>query len=101
MVTCRKDSCFQVLRSVSRDQEEIDLAVFPGSQGEPHNHQIGALAVQLLEISTPECVGTRSKLFLQGFEGVRNMGGEVRISHNGAMTFLQGFVGVRNSGGDV
>merc|ERR1711879_207242 len=31
-------------------------AVFPGLQGGPHNHQIGALAAQLLEVNTPEFV---------------------------------------------
>jgi glycine hydroxymethyltransferase len=34
-------------------KERIDMAVFPGLQGGPHNHQIGALAVQLLEVATP------------------------------------------------
>merc|ERR1712127_714858 len=33
-------------------KEKIDMAVFPGLQGGPHNHQIGALAVQLLEVNT-------------------------------------------------
>lgn len=28
--------------------------VFPALQGGPHNHQIGALAVQLKEVNTPE-----------------------------------------------
>merc|ERR1719293_136743 len=37
-------------------KERIDMAVFPGLQGGPHNHQIGALAVQLLEVSTPDFV---------------------------------------------
>lgn len=32
------------------------MAVFPGLQGGPHNHQIGALAAQLLEVNTPEFV---------------------------------------------
>mmetsp|Transcript_83908 Transcript_83908/g.179858 ORF Transcript_83908/g.179858 Transcript_83908/m.179858 type:complete len:816 (-) Transcript_83908:98-2545(-) len=34
-------------------KEKIDMAVFPGLQGGPHNHQIGGLAAQLLEVSTP------------------------------------------------
>merc|ERR550539_2319267 len=33
-------------------KERIDMAVFPGLQGGPHNHQIGALAVQLKEVAT-------------------------------------------------
>merc|ERR550537_561923 len=35
-------------------EERINMAVFPALQGGPHNHQIGALAAQLLEVSTPE-----------------------------------------------
>merc|ERR1712078_678842 len=31
-------------------------AVFPALQGGPHNHQIGALAAQLLEVNTPDFV---------------------------------------------
>merc|ERR1712226_334566 len=34
-------------------KERIDMAVFPALQGGPHNHQIGALACQLLEVNTP------------------------------------------------
>merc|ERR1712232_776727 len=34
-------------------KERIDMAVFPGLQGGPHNHQIGALAAQLLEVNSP------------------------------------------------
>merc|ERR1712039_291869 len=33
-------------------KERIDMAVFPGLQGGPHNHQIGGLAVQLLEVQS-------------------------------------------------
>merc|ERR1712045_1017179 len=33
-------------------KERIDMAVFPGLQGGPHNHQIGGLSVQLLEVNT-------------------------------------------------
>merc|ERR1719160_1443385 len=42
--------------AVENIKEKIDMAVFPGLQGGPHNHQIGALAVQLLEVKTPEFV---------------------------------------------
>merc|ERR1712050_688996 len=35
-------------------KERIDMAVFPGLQGGPHNHQIGGLAAQLLEVKSPE-----------------------------------------------
>merc|ERR1712084_197119 len=34
-------------------KERIDMAVFPGLQGGPHNHQIGGLATQLLEVNSP------------------------------------------------
>merc|ERR1712151_387610 len=37
-------------------KERIDMAVFPGLRGGPHNHQIGTLAAQLLEVNTPEFV---------------------------------------------
>merc|ERR1711972_687859 len=37
-------------------KERIDMAVFPALQGGPHNHQIGAFAAQLLEVSTPDFV---------------------------------------------
>merc|ERR1719169_164333 len=33
-------------------KERIDMAVFPGLQGGPHNHQIGALAAQLKEVTS-------------------------------------------------
>merc|ERR1712113_600072 len=33
-------------------KERIDMAVFPALQGGPHNHQIGGLAVQLLEVQS-------------------------------------------------
>merc|ERR1719195_1089204 len=35
-------------------KDRIDMAVFPGLQGGPHNHQIGGLAVQLLEVNTDD-----------------------------------------------
>merc|ERR1739844_524589 len=35
-------------------KDKIDQAVFPALQGGPHNHQIGALATQLLEVNSPE-----------------------------------------------
>merc|ERR1719497_268192 len=37
-------------------KDRIDMAVFPGLQGGPHNHQIGGLAAQLLEVKTPAFV---------------------------------------------
>merc|ERR1712151_918770 len=37
-------------------KERIDMAVFPGLQGGPHNHQIGALAAQLREVNSPDFV---------------------------------------------
>merc|ERR1719217_221751 len=43
-------------------KERIDMAVFPALQGGPHNHQIGALAVQLLEVQTPEFVEYSKKV---------------------------------------
>ena len=35
-------------------KDKIDFAVFPGLQGGPHNHQICALATQLLEVDSDE-----------------------------------------------
>merc|ERR1719326_394665 len=37
-------------------KDRIDMAVFPALQGGPHNHQIGGLAAQLLEVNTPAFV---------------------------------------------
>jgi glycine hydroxymethyltransferase len=37
-------------------ESRINFAVFPGLQGGPHNHQIAGVAVQLLEVATPEFV---------------------------------------------
>ena len=38
------------------------MAVFPALQGGPHNHQIGALASQLLEVNTPDFVEYSKKV---------------------------------------
>jgi glycine hydroxymethyltransferase len=43
-------------------KERIDMAVFPALQGGPHNHQIGALAAQLLEVNTPDFVEYSKKV---------------------------------------
>lgn len=37
-------------------EEKVNFAVFPGLQGGPHNHTIGALAVALKQANTPEFV---------------------------------------------
>lgn len=43
-------------------KERIDMAVFPALQGGPHNHQIGALAAQLLEVNTSDFVDYSKKV---------------------------------------
>jgi glycine hydroxymethyltransferase len=35
-------------------EERVNQAVFPMTQGGPHNHQIAGIATQLLEVKTPE-----------------------------------------------
>merc|ERR1712050_624525 len=45
---------FKYSEKIPDIKERIDMAVFPGLQGGPHNHQIGALAAQLLEVASPE-----------------------------------------------
>jgi glycine hydroxymethyltransferase len=47
---------FKYTDKIPNIKECIDMAVFPALQGGPHNHQIGALAAQLLEVNTPEFV---------------------------------------------
>merc|ERR1712051_841176 len=41
---------FKYTEKIPDIKERIDMAVFPALQGGPHNHQIGGLAVQLLEV---------------------------------------------------
>jgi len=43
-------------------KERIDMAFFPALLGGPHNHQIGALAAQLLEVNTSEFVDYSRKV---------------------------------------
>merc|ERR1712159_960757 len=45
---------FKYTEKIPDIKDRIDMAVFPALQGGPHNHQIGALACQLLEVATPE-----------------------------------------------
>jgi len=45
---------FKYSEKIPDIKERIDMAVFPALQGGPHNHQIGALAAQLLEVKTPQ-----------------------------------------------
>merc|ERR1712183_1082628 len=47
---------FKYTDKIPNIKDRIDMAVFPALQGGPHNHQIGALAAQLLEVNTPEFV---------------------------------------------
>merc|ERR1711988_519866 len=47
---------FKLSDKIPDIKDRIDMAVFPALQGGPHNHQIGALAAQLLEVNTPEFV---------------------------------------------
>merc|ERR1711879_1000967 len=44
---------FKYTERIPDIKERIDMAVFPALQGGPHNHQIGALATQLLEVKSP------------------------------------------------
>mmetsp|Transcript_63002 Transcript_63002/g.117169 ORF Transcript_63002/g.117169 Transcript_63002/m.117169 type:complete len:817 (+) Transcript_63002:96-2546(+) len=53
---------FKYTDKVPDIKERIDMAVFPALQGGPHNHQIGALAVQLAEVKTPEFVEYSKKV---------------------------------------
>lgn len=46
MIFCKRDD--------RKFADKIDFAVFPMLQGGPHEHQIGALAVQLKQAATPE-----------------------------------------------
>jgi len=48
MIFCKKNG------KVDGIEDRIDQSVFPALQGGPHNHQIGALAAQLLEVQSPE-----------------------------------------------
>merc|ERR1719478_1471802 len=47
---------FKYSEKIPDIKDRIDMAVFPALQGGPHNHQIGGLAAQLLEVNTPEFV---------------------------------------------
>ena len=47
---------FKDSEAVPDIKERIDMAVFPALQGGPHNHQVRALAAQLLEVNTLEFV---------------------------------------------
>merc|ERR1739846_254875 len=45
---------FKYSHKIADIKERVDMAVFPGLQGGPHNHQIGGLAVQLLEAASDD-----------------------------------------------
>lgn len=50
----RKKPLAKVSNPLDSVEEAINGAVFPALQGGPHNHQIAALATQLLEVTTPQ-----------------------------------------------
>jgi glycine hydroxymethyltransferase len=47
-------------------EQQINSAVFPGLQGGPHNHTIGALAVALKQTMTPEFVAYQKQVIKVG-----------------------------------
>merc|ERR1712182_170294 len=53
---------FKYTDAIPDIKDRIDMAVFPGLQGGPHNHQIGALAAQLKEVNTAEFVEYSKKV---------------------------------------
>jgi len=53
---------FKYQEKIPDIKERIDMAVFPALQGGPHNHQIGGLAAQLLEVNTPAFVDYSKKV---------------------------------------
>jgi glycine hydroxymethyltransferase len=53
---------FKYSEKIPDIKERIDMAVFPGLQGGPHNHQIGGLAAQLLEVNSPDFVEYSKKV---------------------------------------
>jgi glycine hydroxymethyltransferase len=48
-------------------EEKINFAVFPGLQGGPHNHTIGALATCLKQAATPEFVEYQKQVLKNSF----------------------------------
>ena len=61
---------FKYSEAIPDIKERIDMAVFPALQGGPLNHQIGALAAQLLEVNTPEGF---SRLSIRNHMGTRSI----------------------------
>merc|ERR1712071_288253 len=55
---------FKYTDAIPDIKDRIDMAVFPALQGGPHNHQIGALAAQLLEVNTPDFVEYSKQVIL-------------------------------------
>merc|ERR1712178_421797 len=55
---------FKYTDKVPDIKDRIDMAVFPALQGGPHNHQIGGLAAQLLDVNTPEFVQYSKQVIL-------------------------------------
>ena len=60
-------------------EEKINFAVFPGLQGGPHNHTIGALATCLKQVNTPEFVEYQKQVLLN----CKRMGDELtKLGYN-------------------
>jgi len=67
-------------------KDKIDMAVFPALQGGPHNHQIGALAVQLAEVNTPGF----TQYIAQVVENSKALGEALQAAENGPFKLVSG-----------
>lgn len=56
-------------------ESRINMAVFPGLQGGPHNHAIAAIATAMKQATTPEFVEYQTQVLTQSsnYIGVRTL----------------------------